>query len=112
MILVLTSITLKSPLKFFSLSYKAMRIIQQMQDSSCIAFQKRGFWTTHYTMTLWRNIEDMKRFSGNGAHLAAIKSASLIATEVRTLTLEADELPKWREAGLLLKEKGKTLRYE
>nr|WP_299485359.1 DUF3291 domain-containing protein [uncultured Allomuricauda sp.] len=112
MILVITSITLKSPWKFFPLSHRAMNIVRQMKGSPYIAFQKKGFWTTHYTMSLWPNIDDMKKFSHSGAHMEAIKKTKTIAEEVRTLTIEANDFPKWKEAKLLLKEKGKIIRYE
>ena len=112
MILAITRIELKSPLMFFSLSFWAMRIVNQIKDSSCIGLKKRGFWTEHYTMSLWPNKEEMHKFSRSGNHLAAVKKNSSIAKEVRTLAIDANEFPKWGEAKNLLNEKGKILRYE
>ncbi|WP_420602604.1 DUF3291 domain-containing protein [Flagellimonas sp.] len=97
---------------FFSLSMKAMRVVHQIKGSSCIGLKKRGFWTEHYTMTLWPNKEEMNKFSRSGNHLAAVKKTSSIAKEVRTLTIDANEFPKWGVAKTLLKEKGKILKYE
>ena len=106
----ITSIKLKSPLKFFLLSTKAMKIVQQLKASKYRAFKKRGFWTTHYTMTLWNDEAEMKAFTLSGAHLEAMKTSKEIASEIRTLTIDATSLPKWKEAKVLLQQ-GKVIKY-
>ena len=98
----ITSIELKGPLKFFGLSKRAMGIIKQLQASNYKGFKKKGFWTTHYTMTLWESEEDLKAFATSGAHLQAMKESAQIAKEIRTLTIDAEELPNWKEAIALL----------
>ena len=112
MILVLTHIQLKTPLQFFQLSMHAMRVVRQINDTPCIGFKKTGFWKGHYTMTLWRNMQEMQQFSRNGNHLTAVRASSVLAEKVTTLVLEANEFPRWREAKLLLRTKGKTRIYE
>ena len=57
--ITITFIELKSPFKFFALSYSALSIAKQLKDTNCKGFKKKGFWTKHYTMTLWNNEEDL-----------------------------------------------------
>jgi hypothetical protein len=61
-------------------------------------------------MSAWESEEDVKKFYREGAHLEAMKRAPKIATETRTLTYQAEKLPKWREGKQLLLEKGKVLK--
>ena len=106
----ITSIELNSPLKFFSLSKKALKIMRQLKATNYKDFKKQGFWKKHYTMTLWNNEEEMKEFTRSGAHLEVMKTSKEIAKEIRTITIEATSLPNWKEAKLLL-EKGKVIKY-
>lgn len=106
----ITSIELKGPFKFFLLSARALKIVGQLKATDCRDFRKRGFWTTHYTMTLWNNESELKAFAKSGAHLEAMKRSSEIAREIRTFTFDSDHLPTWEEAFKLL-EKGKVIRY-
>lgn len=107
---VLTSIELKSPLHFFSLSRQAFKIIKQLNRSPHLDFKKRGLWTTHFTMTLWTNEEELLAFARSGAHLEAMKNSAKIAKEIRTLTIDAEALPSWKEAQGLL-ERASVIRY-
>ncbi len=105
-----TSIELKGPFKYFVLSTIALRIIRQLKATNYKAFKKKGFWTTHYTMTLWENEEQMKEFARSGAHLTAMKDSRKIAKEIRAITVEGETLPNWKEAKKLL-EKAKVIKY-
>lgn len=106
----ITSIELKGPLKFFALSAKALKILKQLKSANVVDFKKRGIWTTHYTMSLWKNEEEMRAFATGGAHLEAMKNSKLIAKEIRTITIDADKLPDWKTA-LSLLEKGKVFKF-
>jgi len=106
----ITSIELKGPLKFFALSSKALKITKQLRSTNYKAFKKKGIWSKHYTMTLWNNEEELKEFARSGAHLDAMKSSKSIAKEIRTITIETDSLPKWKEAMQLL-ENAKVLKF-
>lgn len=64
----------------------------------------------HYTMTLWESEQDLKLFASSGAHLDAMKSSKEIAREIRTITIDADKLPNWKEAEKLL-EKGTSVKF-
>jgi hypothetical protein len=108
----ITSLELKSPWKFFSLSYQAMKILQQLAKTDCVKKKSTGFWTKHYTMTLWKTEEDLKNFAKSGQHLDSMKKGGVIAKEIRTLTMDASDLPTWKEAKALLKEKGRAIRYD
>lgn len=106
----ITSIELKGPFKFFALSVQAMSIVKQLKATNYKDFKKKGFWTTHYTMTPWSNETELKAFAKSGAHLAAMKTSGKIAKEIRTITIDADSLPQWKEAVNILKN-GKVYKY-
>lgn len=106
----ITSLELKSPWQFFSLSANALKILNQLKTTRHLDFKKTGFWTTHYTMTLWESEEELRAFATSGAHLEAMKKSKQIAKEIRTITIDTDKLPDWKEAKeLLLKAKVLTL---
>lgn len=106
----ITSIELRGPLKFFVLSSNALQIIKQLKATKCKDFRKKGIWTTHYTMTLWNNEDELKDFARSGAHLEAMKASKKIAKEIRTITIDTDYLPNWTEAKALL-QKGSVIKY-
>ncbi len=107
----ITYIQLKGPLKFFALSLQAMRIIKQLKSANSKAFKKKGVWTKHYTMTLWESEEDMVAFARSGAHLNAMKESAKLAKEIRTVTIDAEQLPTWKVAHELLAD-AKPIRYQ
>ncbi|MBX2971391.1 MAG: DUF3291 domain-containing protein [Cyclobacteriaceae bacterium] len=111
MMVTITSIQLKSPFKFFALSYRAMNIMFQLKKTNVAQMKKQGFWTKHYTMTAWNSEQELKDFAKSGAHLEAMKLSADIATEIRTLTMPMDQLPDWKTAKQLLEEKGKVLTF-
>jgi len=111
MIAVITSIELRTPLKFFALSYNALHITRQLKSTPCVVYKATGFWTKHYTLSLWKNAEDMRAFARSGAHLEAMKKSAAMAKEIRTLTVETDGVIPWREAKERLKKEGKKLSF-
>lgn len=100
--LTITSIELKSPFKFFALSFKALKILKQLKTTNCVGMKKRGIWTKHYTMTLWETEQQLKDFARSGAHLQAMQTGKEIAKEIRTLTIDSDTFPDWKTAKELL----------
>jgi len=106
----ITYIKLRGPLKFFILSAQAFRIVKQMKATNYKAFRNKGFWTKHYTITLWNSENELKEFARSGAHLEAMKSSKYIASEIRTVTIDSESLPSWKEAKSLL-ENAKVLRF-
>lgn len=85
-----------------------MHISNQLKASNCLGFRKKGIGTKHYTMTLWKNEEDMKSFAYSKAHMDAIKESKSIAKEIRTITIDGNDFPDWKEAKTLLESKGKS----
>jgi len=61
-------------------------------------------------MTLWNNESELRAFATSGAHLDAMKNSKSIAKEIRTITIEADALPTWKEAMKLL-ENAHVIKY-
>ena len=106
----ITSIELKGPFKFFALSSRALKIIRQLKATNCTKYKTVGVWTKHYTMSLWNSETELKEFARSGAHLEAMKGSAQIAKEIRTLTIDADSLPNWKEAKKLL-ENGKVIKF-
>lgn len=106
----ITSIELKGPFKFFALSLKGLKIMNQLKSTRCKEFKKTGIWTKHYTMTLWNTEDELKEFARGGAHLEAMKHGGQIAKEIRSITIDADRLPSWTEARKLLKN-AKVVKY-
>jgi len=111
MIAVITLIELRNPLKFFALSYNALQIIKQMKSTAVVQYKSTGLWTTHYTMSLWNNKEDMQAFARSGAHLEAMKQSAKLAKEIKTLSIETDALPDWKTAKEKIQGEGKSLKY-
>lgn len=106
----ITSIELKNPFYFFTLSMISLKIVRQLKSTNCKKLKNTGFWTKHYTMTLWNNVEDMRSFATSGAHLEAMKGSKNISKEIRTITIDATKLPKWNEAKRLL-DNGKVIKF-
>jgi heme-degrading monooxygenase HmoA len=106
----ITSIELKGPFQFFALSARAYSIMKQLKGTNYKDFKKRGVWNKHYTMTLWNSEEELRAFSNSGPHLEAMKRSKEMAKEIRTITIDADVLPSWREAKKLL-EKAKVIKF-
>ena len=107
---VITSIELKNPLKFFVFAYYVIQIVKQLKTSNHKDFKNKGFWTTFYTMTLWNNETDILAFAKSGTHLESMKKSRTIAKEIWTYTYETDSLPTWDKAIILLK-KGKVIKF-
>lgn len=102
--LTITSLELKNPILFFRLANSALSITLQVKNSNSLGMKKTGFWTKHYTMTLWPDEKSLKDFSKSGAHLKAMRESGKLAKEIRTLTIDADRFPDWNVAKKLLED--------
>lgn len=111
MIATITSIELKGSFKYFALSAVAWKIMKQLKSANHVDFKKKGMWTKHYTMTLWRSEDEMKAFAMSGAHKEAMQNSSSVAKEIRTITIDAKELLSWSTATQLLAE-GKVIKFK
>ncbi|HNC39521.1 MAG TPA: hypothetical protein PK492_09155 [Chitinophagaceae bacterium] len=108
--ITITSLTLKHWYGFFRLSAFGLKISRQCKNEKGFIAQKNtGLGYEHFTLTAWESQDDLKRFARSGAHADAMKSSKSLATEIRTYTYVANEMPQWAEAKKLLKEKGKVL---
>lgn len=112
MLISITSIELKSIWHFFKLSRLALGItLQTKKSEGFLKFKKTGLGRMHYTLTLWESKEAMHKFYTSGAHLKGMKEASSIAKVIGSYSYEAEDLPDWKSAKSLLKEKGKFITY-
>lgn len=108
--LSITYIELKRPQYFFSLSIQAMKIVKQLKSTSCKKYKNIGFWTKHYTMTLWEDEQSMKEFVQSGAHLESMKKSSKIAKEIKVLTIDSTDFISWKEARKILANQKNVLK--
>jgi len=111
MILTITSLELKTPFHFFVFANYARKNVGQLKRSKVVKFKSRGFWKTHYTMSLWNNEEEMRQYARSGAHLDSMKQSGKVAQTIRTLTIDRSEMPAWPEARTLLKAEGRVIQY-
>lgn len=110
MYITITSLKLKNIWKFFSLANHALSITKQLKkEQGFLNYKKTGIGLTHYTLSVWENLEDLKRFSRSGAHLNAMKISKDIAAEINTYTYESNDIPNWNTAKELLEKNGKKL---
>ncbi|MEO9802979.1 MAG: hypothetical protein ABJF04_07015 [Reichenbachiella sp.] len=61
-----------------------------------------------YTMTHWNSKEAMQQFMINGEHNEAMRQWSQFVTEVKAYGYESDHPPKWKEARMMIENKGRT----
>lgn len=113
MIVVVTSIRLKSLWKFFALSRYALDIRRQLKGAAgCQALRTRGFGRNHFTLSLWSSHDEMRAFVRSGAHALAMRQSGQLASEIKTFSYSSEQLPGWAEARSLLDSQGKILRYD
>lgn len=84
---------------------------QAKSENGFIKMKNTGFGYEHFTISVWQNEGDLKRFARSGEHSIATKHSRELATEIRTYTYAADTLPNWKDAKQLLKEKAKVLKF-
>lgn len=112
MIVSITRLRLRSPLKIPALLRHSGSIFDQLKSTDCVEVKTRGIWKNHYTMTQWKSYEDMRAFASSGAHKEAMKMSKALAKEILVLSMECDSPPAWKEAKWLLKNDGQIYRYQ
>jgi len=110
-VLVITSIKLRSPFFYFALSLWGLKIVRQIKSLPCLGWKASGFWTDHYTMTLWESQPAINSFVRAGAHKLAMTQGPKIASEVRTLTLNSPTMLPWKVAIERLKKEGRIISF-
>ncbi len=112
MILAITSIQLKSPWAALNFYVHVYRVVQQLRSSKCMEYKTRGNGLMkHYTMSLWRNEKDLREFTTHDGHLRAMRKSPKLASEIRTLNVEAEAILPWQEGILLLNVQGKRIQF-
>ena len=109
--LTITSVELKNPFTFFFFANYARKNVGQLKSSPAVKFKSTGIWTRHYTMSLWNNEEDLKTYARTGHHKESMSRSAKMCKEIRTLTIDRDEMPSWKEAKAMLMEQGKVLTF-
>jgi len=112
MYVTLTSILLRSPWQFFTLTNHGRKIFQQAHAAAgFLKMKNTGWWRLHLTLSAWESAAALKDFARSGAHLDAMQQSAKLSREIRTYTYETETLPTWAEARLLLAEQGKVLNF-
>ena len=112
MYITITYVRLKKRRYFFALSYRAMKItFQTRREKGFIQMKNTGWGYLHFTISAWETLEDLKRFSKQGAHLEAMKKSRTIATEVGTHTYASDVMPDWKTAKELVLTQAKIVSF-
>jgi hypothetical protein len=107
MYISLTQLKPKGVLSYFRFWVLAIPTFRQAQTANgSLSVSAKRVNGSQCTITSWESREVMLAFMRSGAHLKAMKAFHKIATG-RTYGFEADHLPTWGEAMVLLKEKGK-----
>ncbi len=113
MIVTITSVRLRKLWYYFPLTYRALFITLQIRRSpGFIEMKNTGSGYLHFTLSAWKTEEDMRTFARSGKHAEAVRHASELASEVRTLTYETDELPPWDEARAKLFAEGRVINFK
>lgn len=111
MIISITCLKLKSPLKILQFIRLSGKIFKQLGTTNCKGVKTRGFWKNYYTITQWESYEDMRQFAMSGAHQGAMKLSKDLSEEMLILSIEQDDLPSWKEMKYLLQQEGSIYRY-
>jgi hypothetical protein len=100
MIVIATQIKFKSIFSLLHFLPMVRKILKQLNEVDGLLFHKlRGVCT----LTGWEDIESMKQFRNNGAHLDAMKNIKKIGL-AKSVTWETKEEPSWGEAKRRLME--------
>ena len=107
MYISLTQLKPKGLISYFRFWFLAIPTFRQAQMAKgSLSVSAKRMNRSQCTITSWESREAMLEFMRSGAHLHAMKAFHKIATG-RTYGYEADQLPSWSEAMVLLKEKGR-----
>ena len=100
MIVSVTKIELNSYSKLIAFFKFNGQIIAELKQSNCIKQKIAGSWNfkVWYTMTLWKNENDLNNFYRNGIHLEAMKKSKSFSSNINSYRLNKDDLINWKEA--------------
>lgn len=107
-VLSITYIELRSPWLYFSLSLSGMTIVKSIKSLGCLGWKSTGFWTSHYTMTLWESADALPKFVRDHAHRTAMGKSKKLATEIRIITIPSEQMLPWRDAKALVRSQGRV----
>lgn len=99
MIIVVTRLVLKNPLKIIPFFMLTNRVNRQVNTSPGLkSFQAgAGGLLVYWTITAWNGPEEMRAFRNSGAHAEAMRAYGGLAKYGHTLVLEQDSVPGWIE---------------
>ncbi|MEK6482271.1 hypothetical protein WJR50_32325 [Catalinimonas sp. 4WD22] len=105
MFISITYLKVKSLWKVPAFMHHVYKINQQIAGAEgVISVNAKAGIYRNYTLTAWENKESMMRFRNNGAHLQAMKVIGKLSNAYGSYHYEADSIPSWKEALLLLQD--------
>ncbi len=106
MYLVVTGLTLRSPLYQPLFLYHAIRSYEQARcHPGNIHHDQRVIGDVHHTLTLWESVETSRAYAQSGHHRRAVAAFAKIATG-KVYSGKAAEPPDWGHARTLWDEFG------
>ena len=108
--LSITYIKLRSVFHLFTLISNSGKMIAELPDYNCLGHKISNSFLEHYTMTLWENESDLYNFVKSDLHLKMMKRSGQLASQVRTITIDENQLIDWKEAKKIIL-KGKVINY-
>ncbi len=111
MIVTVTYFKTRSVFKSSMLWIYEYKIKKQMKqkDTRCRGYKSTAFWRDVYTMTLWDNKEDMRKFVMSGAHKESMKDTAKLGKTFKSITIETDKMLDWKTAKKKIHEEGRVI---
>lgn len=105
MIVSVTKIELNSYSKLLPFFKFNGQIINELKQSKCTQYKVSCNWNLKvwYTMTLWKNENDINEFYRNGSHLEAMKQAKNFSSKINSLRITSQDLIPWSDAKIKFK---------
>ncbi len=99
MVVSATMIKLKNVLRFYRYVKTADLLIKDTRKASgnIFAASTSAGFHVHFTKTAWRSEEDFERFRNSPDFRSYMSNFNKIASEIKTITWESDQVPTWKE---------------
>jgi hypothetical protein len=105
----ITGLKLKNSWQLPRFLWHALRSMRQAKKAKGnLLVEARTIDGVHHTLSVWKDEADMRVFLISGAHLAAMKAFSAIATG-KTVGYVADQPPSWDEVPMIWQSRGKVV---
>ena len=100
MIVSITKIQLNSYSKIIAFFKFNGQIITELKLSNCKKHKVTGSWNLKvwYTMTLWKNENDINDFYRKDTHQEAMQQSGNFSSKIQSYRIQKEDLMNWKEA--------------